>query len=109
MNRVFTQRELGQYLKDNPYGLEFNVGDKELMNGKDYIFLDYTGETLIPSDNKGCYKTNVQISIYCKEFAKRKKVVDYVRDIIQCSIQYQGSDEGNYFVAILTSELFING
>lgn len=109
MNKSFTQKQLGDYLSSNPYGIELYVGDKELKNGIDYIFLDYMNENIIPSDNKGCYTTTIQISIYCKDFAKRKKVVDYVKKLVQCSIEYEGSDEGNYYIAILRSEIFLNG
>ena len=109
MSRTFTQKEIGDFLKANPYNVPVHVGDLENMNGNSYIFLDYLYENLIASDNGGCYKTTIQISIYTKEFELRKKITDYVRGLTQFSIVYQGSDEGNYFVAILQSEVFING
>ena len=107
MNRTYTQKQLGDYLADNPLRVPFHVGDLENMNGKDYIFLDYLSEENIPYDNEGCYITNVQVSIYCKNFVNRKVLVDYVKGLSQFDILYQGSQEGNYFVAIMTTQLFI--
>lgn len=109
MSRSFTQKQIGDYLKANSLNVPVHVGDLDNMNGKDYIFLDYLSEVLIPSDNAGCYKTTIQVSIYVKEFAKRRTLVNYVKGLTQFSIAYQGSDDGNYFVAILQSEVFING
>lgn len=108
MSRVLTQKQIGDYLVANQYNVKVAFGDLENMNGDDYIFVDYLNEELIPADNKGCYKTNVQISIYTKDFAKRKSLVEYVKGLSQFRITYQGSDEGNYFVAILQTELFLN-
>lgn len=109
MSRTFTQKEIVEFLKDNPVNATVHVGDLPNMNGDNYIFLDYLSENLISYDNEGCYKTSVQISIYTKEFSNRKIITDYVKELCQFNITYQGSDEGNYFVAILTSEVFING
>lgn len=109
MSKVFSQREIVDYLSDNPLNIPVHVGDLDNMNGENYIFLDYLGEQLIPFDNGGCYKTNIQISIYTKRFKNRKTLTDYVKGLTQFSIVYQGSDEGNYFVAIMQSEVFING
>lgn len=107
MNRVFTQKELGDFLTGNPLGVAVHVGDLDNMNGKDYIFLDYINETIIPFDNMGDYKTSIQISIYCKDFINRKILVDYVKTLSQFSIEYQGSAEGNYYEAILRTDLFL--
>lgn len=108
MNRSMSQKEIGDYLSANPFNAPVHVGDLQNMNGDDYIFVDYLNETIIPSDNRGCYKTSIQISIYTKEFSKRKTLVNYVKGLSQFSIVYQGSSEGNYFVAILQTEMFLN-
>lgn len=107
MNRTYTQKELGDYLADNPLGVAVHVGDLDNMNGKDYIFLDYLNEQIIPYDNNGCYKTELQISVYTKSFINRKTLVDYIKNLSQFDIQYLGSNEGNYFVANMTTQLFI--
>lgn len=107
MNRTFTQKELGDYLNNNPLGAVVHFGDLDNMNGENYIFVDYLGERLIPFDNGGDYITSLQVSIYVKDFASRKILVDYVKQLSQFNIEYQGSDEGNYFVSILTTTIFL--
>lgn len=108
MNRTYTQKEIYDYLKANPYNAEVWIGDLYNMNGDDYIFLNYTSERNIPSDNAGCYITSVQIDVYTRDFVKRKQIVDYVKSLSQFSITYMPSNEGNYFVAQMSTELFIN-
>ena len=108
MSRNYTQKELYDYLSENPFNAEVWVGDLDNMNGDDYIFLNYINEINIPSDNAGCYKTSIQIDIYTKDFVKRKKIVDYVKKLSQFSITYAPSSEGNYFTAQMETELFIN-
>ena len=107
MSRVFTQKQISDYLALNPYNIPIHVGDLDNMNGRDYIFLDYLNDIMVASDNSGCYKTSIQVSVYTKEFAKRKTLVDYIKGLTQFEISFQGSDEGNYFVAILRTEIFL--
>lgn len=107
MNRNYTQKDIYDYLCANPYGAQVWIGDLYNMNGEDYIFLDYINETIIPSDNAGCYKTSIQIDVYTKDFVKRKQLVDYIKGLSQFSITYMPSNEGNYFLARMTTELFI--
>ena len=107
MNRVFTQKELGNYLADNPLNVAVHVGDLDNMNGNDYIFLDYLYDRLIPFDDNGCYKTSIQISVYVKDFISRKILVDYIKQLSPFSINYSSSNEGNYFVANMTTDIFL--
>ena len=107
MSRTYTQKELFDYLKNNSYGIKVHIGDLDNMNGEDYIFLNYLSETNIPFDDDGCYKTTIQIDIYVKDFVKRKPLVDYVKGLSQFDIDYSSSNEGNYFVANMTTDIFI--
>lgn len=109
MNRTFSQKEIGDFLKANPLNVKFHIGDLENMNGGDYIFLDYLSDGLIAYDDEGCYKTTIQISIYTQDFHNRFILTNYVKKLTQFNIVYQGSQDGNYFVAVLQSEIFING
>ena len=58
---IYTQKEIYDYLLANPLEVDVSVGDVEDLNGKDYIFLDYTSDNLISSDNRGVYQTYLQI------------------------------------------------
>lgn len=107
MNRVISQKELGNYLANNPLHVAVHVGDLDNMNGKDYIFLDYLYDRLIPFDDNGCYKTSIQISVYVKDFASRKVLVDYIKQLSPFNIDYDSSNEGNYFIANMTAEFFL--
>ena len=107
MNRTYSQKQLGDFLAANPLGVAVHVGDLDNMNGRDYIFLDYLNEQIIPFDNSGCYKAELQISVYTKSFINRKILVDYIKGLSQFDIQFEGSEEGNYFVANMITQLFI--
>lgn len=107
MSRTYTQKELFDYCKANPLQAKVHVGDLPNMNGDDYIFIDYIDERLISHDNEGIYKTTVQFSVYVKNFVNRKILVDYIKPLSQFSILFESSNEGNYFVAQMTTELFI--
>lgn len=109
MNKTFSQKEICDYLKENPLHCPVHVGDLDNMNGDDYIFLDYLSERHIGFNNKGTYATNIQIAIYTKDFINRKLLMNYVKKFTQFSIEYMGSEDGNYLVAILTAEVFIRG
>lgn len=108
MSRTYTQKDIYDYLKANPFNTEVWIGDLYNMNGKDYIFLNYISERNIPSDNAGCYITSIQIDVYTKDLVKRKRLVDYIKGLSQFSVSYMPSNEGNYFVAQMSTELFIN-
>lgn len=108
MNRTYTQEEIYNYLMANTLGVDVWVGDLYNMNGKDYIFLNYINERNIAYDNAGCYVTSIQIDVYTKNLVNRKILVDYIKGLSQFSITYALSNEGNYFVANMTTEVFIN-
>lgn len=107
MNRAYSQKELFDYLKANPLNAKVHVGDIENMNGNDYIFLDYLSESVDGYDNNGCYLTSIQISVYVKDFVKRKTLVEYIKHLSVFDVQYESSNEGNYFVANMFTEIFL--
>lgn len=94
-----TQKDIYDYLCNNPLGVEVHIGDLEDMNGKDYIFFDYLNEELISSDDRGCYQTFCQITIATRDFNRRKVLVDYLKNYINVSISYEKSDEFEYYLA----------
>lgn len=107
MNRVYSQKELFDYLKANPLNANVHIGDIDNMNGRDYIFLDYLSESPDRFDNDGCYKTSIQISVYVRNFINRKTLVDYIKRLSVFDITYDDSQEGNYFVADMITEIFL--
>lgn len=107
MYRVYSQKEIFDYLKANPLNAKVHVGDIDNMNGKDYIFLDYINERPVGFDNSGVYKTSVQISVYVKDFINRKALVDYIKKLSIFDVNFDDSAEGNYFVADMVTDLFI--
>lgn len=102
MKRTFTQKEIYEYLKDNPLGTEVHIGDLEDMQGKDYIFLDYMNELPILRDNNADYQTVLQISVVVKNFEDRKVLVNYIKKRFLSAPTYSKSDEFDYYVAQFT-------
>lgn len=96
---MISQQELYDYLLANPLNVDVNIGALQNMNGKDYIFLDYLTDTLIPSNDKGCHQTSLQITIATKDFERRKTLVAYVKQKLNVLINYDTDNEFEYFVA----------
>lgn len=96
---IYTQKEIYDYLCDNPTKAHVAVGDVKAMNGEDYILLDYQSESVIPSDNKGVYQTYLQITVATKNFEDRKLLTDYIKDYFNVSVTYEKSIEFEYFVS----------
>lgn len=99
MKRSFTQKEIYEYLKENPLGTEVHIGDLEDMQGKDYIFLDYLNDLPILRDNDAYYQTALQISVTVKKFEDRKVLVNYIKKKFLSAPTYTKSDEFEYYVA----------
>lgn len=106
--RTYTQKEIYDYLKANPLGVDVNIGDLEDLNGKDYIFLDYLNDVIIPYDNECCYETNLQISIVTKELETRKALVKYIKDKFIAPCTYSKQLEFGYYQAQMTIGVFIS-
>ena len=104
-----TQKDIVDYLKLNPYNTNVNVGSLEDMNGKDYIFVDYLTENLIGSDDKGVYKTSIQLTVATKDFDKRKQLVNYIQNKFNVDVVYEMHDEYEYYLARCTFEGILNG
>lgn len=102
MRRSYTQKEIYDYLKDNPLGTEVHIGDLEDMQGKDYIFLDYANDEPILRDNDAYYQTALQISVTVKNFEDRKILVNYIKKKFLSAPTYSKSDEFEYYVAQFT-------
>lgn len=99
---IYTQREIYEYLCANPLGVIVPIGDVGALNGRDYIFLDYTSENAIPSDNKGDYQTYLQITVATHNFDDRRTLTEYVKQYLPVSITFEKSLEFEYFVARCT-------
>lgn len=106
---IYTQKGIYDYLLLNPLSVTVSVGDVEDLNGRDYIFLDYTGDDLIGYDNKGTYLTSIQITVATRNFENRKTLVDYIKDYLNVSIAYEKSFEFEYYVARCTCAILMNG
>lgn len=104
-----TQKEIFDYLKANPLNVAVHVGDLEDLNGRDYIFLDFLYDELIGFDNKGIYKTEIQITIVTKDYEDRRALVNYVKEGFNVSVSYETSDEFLYYLARCRTEVIIHG
>lgn len=103
MKRNFTQKEIYEYLSNNPLGVEVHIGDLEDMQGKDYIFLDYSYDIGINADDDSLTQTILQISICTKDYDNRRTLVKYIKELF-ATIQptYSKSDEFEYYMAQFT-------
>lgn len=99
---IYTQKDIYEYLLANPLNVEVKIGDAELVNGRDYIFLSYTNESLINSDDKPLYQTHLQITIATKDFDNRKILTNYVKDYLNVSVSYDVSNGFEYYISRLT-------
>lgn len=94
-----TQKEIYDYLKANPLRVQVWIGQKDNLNGADYIFLDYLNDDLIGFDNKGAYRSNIQFTVATKDFNNRKVLVDYIKEQFNVEVTYETSTEFQYFLA----------
>jgi len=99
---IYTQKDIYDYLLANPLKVDVAVGSVEDLNGKDYIFLDYTDENLIGYDDKGAYQTYMQITVATKDFENRKTLVKYVKDYLNVVVAYEKSIDFEYYLARCT-------
>ena len=104
---MFTQKEIYDYLLANPLGVDVHIGDLEDLQGRDYIFFDYTSDQLIGSDDSGCYLSLVQFAVATKDFDSRRVLVRFIKDKFNVSVTYDRSDEFEYYVAYCTCGILI--
>lgn len=96
---IYTQKDIYDYLCGNPLQTPVFVGDADDMNGEDYIFLDYYNASPISSDDKGCYKTAIEIVVLTKDFDDRMTLTKYITDYLNCRVTFMKSDEFEYYMA----------
>jgi len=109
MRKVFTQKEIVDYLKANPLSFEVKTGNLDNLNNKDYIFFDYLYDNIIGADNKAMYSSTVQFSVLTKDFEKRKAICKYIQKWFAVRFEYEKSDESEYYQATGTTEVFVSG
>lgn len=102
-----TQKNLVNYLSNNPLGTKVEVGSVKDMGGHDYILINYLYERLIGSDNKGIYSTVVQFTVFTKDFDNRKTLVDFIKDKFNVTVDYDWSNEYQYYQATLETTLML--
>ncbi len=108
MKKSFTQKEIWDYLNDNPLGVKVHVGDLDDMNNQDYIFFDYLTDTPISADDGYTdSKIEVQFSVLTKDFEDRKTLVKYIKDMFVCNVSLDHSDEHEYYAAYMRTFLLI--
>jgi hypothetical protein len=105
---IYTQKEIYDYLLANPLGIDVSVGDVKNLNGGDYLFLDFTNDELIGSDNRGCYQSYIQVTVATRDFEDRKTLVNYVKDFLNVSVMYEKAIDFEYFVARCTCGVLIH-
>lgn len=99
---IYSQSDIYQYLLANPLGVTVEVGDVADLNGKDYIFFDYTNDDLISYDNRGTYQNYIQITVATRDFEDRKTLVNYVKDYLNVTVTYEKAIDFEYWVARCT-------
>ena len=104
-----TQKDIYDYLLANDLGFEVNVGALDDLNGLDYFFLNYIGEDLIGYDNRGAYRTEIQITVASRDFEKMRRGVQYIKDKFNVSIYYNKSAEFEYYTADCTFSIILHG
>lgn len=109
MRRTFTQKEIYDYLKANPLGVEVHIGDLEDMDGKDYIFLDLGNDIALLRDNDADYESIIQISVLTKDYDDRATLVKYIKKQFLSAPTYSKSDEFEYYQAQFDIGVFIYG
>lgn len=109
MKRTFTQKEIYEYLKNNPLGTAVHIGDLEDMDGQDYIFLDYLNDIAMLRDNNADYQNIIQISVLTKDYEDRKTLVKYIKEKFLSAPTFSKSDEFEYYQAQFTIGVFIYG
>ena len=95
---VYTQKQIFDYLVANPLGVEVHVGALEDMNGQDYIFYNPLYDTLLGSDDRGVYRSRLQITVATRDFEDNKTLVNYVKDFFNVSVNYDKSYEFEYYL-----------
>lgn len=108
MRKTFTQKEIWDYLCDNPLNVTVHVGDLEDMNNQDYIFFDYLTDIPINADDGYTDSViGVQFSVVTKDFENRKRLVEYIKNEFVCSISFDHDSEHEYYVAYMRCNLLI--
>lgn len=95
---IYTQKDIYDYLCANPLHVEVFVGDAENLNGGDYIFFDVTNENLIHYDDKGTYQAHIQITTATRNYDDRTILVNYVKDYLNVSVNYEKAIDFEYFI-----------
>lgn len=104
---AYTQKQIYDYFNANPTGAIVWFGDLEDLNGQDYIFIDYLYDNLIGYDDRGTYRTNIQITVATKQFETRKLLTEYVHDFMNVSTTYDTSTEFEYYVSRNTATIIM--
>lgn len=107
MKRVWTQTEIYDYLLSNPLQAKVHTGSLEELNNEDYIFFDILDERPLGFDNNGLYLSTVQFVVATKDFDERKLLVKYIKDAYVCQIDYDKSEESEYYSAFCVTTLLM--
>jgi len=109
MKRRWTQKEIWDYLNQNPLKVTVHIGDLDDMKNLDYIFFDYlTDEPISADDGYSDSLYEVQFTVCTKDFENRKTLVKYIKDMFLCTVSYDHSEEHEYYVAFMRTNVFIN-
>lgn len=99
---IYTQKMIYDYLLSNPLNVDVSVGDVENLNGGDYIFLDFTNDDLMGSDNRGTYQSYIQITVATRDFRNRKTLVEFIKNYLNVTVTYEKAIDFEYFIARCT-------
>lgn len=104
---IYSQKRIFDYLAANPLGVDVRVGDVDNLNGKDYLFYNILYDTLIGSDNRGVYKTRINITVATRDFANRKTLTDYLKEFLNLSVTYGVSEGFEYYTAVCECDVLL--
>lgn len=108
MKKMFTQKEIFDFLNGNPLNAKVHVGDLEDLNNQDYIFFDYLTDTPISADNQYAGEMNeVQFTVCVKNYQDRRTLVEYIKTMFQCSVSYENAEEHEYYLARMRTGILI--
>lgn len=105
--RTYTQKEIYEYLADNPLNIEVRMGAVEDMLGQDYIILEYLNDIPTLHDNTAIYQKQMQITCLTRDYEDRKTLINYVQAKFLTSANYTMSDQSDYYIAQFTIGVFI--
>lgn len=105
MQRI-SQKDLFEFLEDNPLECDVFIGESDVKDSKQYIFVDNPIDTPVVFDNKALYLNTVLISVYTSDFDERNELLKYLQTRFIGSVTK--THEENYYKAVFEVSIIVN-